>query len=161
MAKNEFAVGLGRLGGKARAAALDPERRSEIARKAIAKRWGKAKFERVEELLVPRFTEKGSFLAWVRVARKNDQAVYFVGELAAFRQNAAARIVDLERLADGARPSHPRPPGEAVEIDMLRSSMDIAACVSNLASTGFLHLTQRRNTTGEGWLYLATRTGER
>lgn len=43
--KNAAAVALGRLGGKkggaARAAALTPEQRSEIARKAAAKRWGK------------------------------------------------------------------------------------------------------------------------
>jgi hypothetical protein len=33
------AAELGRKGGKARAAAMTPERRSEIARKAAAKRW--------------------------------------------------------------------------------------------------------------------------
>jgi hypothetical protein len=33
------AAELGRKGGKARAAAMSPERRSEIARKAAAKRW--------------------------------------------------------------------------------------------------------------------------
>ena len=33
------AAQLGRKGGKARAAAMSPERRSEIARKAAAKRW--------------------------------------------------------------------------------------------------------------------------
>ena len=42
--KNPAAVALGRLGGKkggtARANALTPERRSEIAKKAAAKRWG-------------------------------------------------------------------------------------------------------------------------
>ena len=42
--KNPAAVALGRLGGKkggkARAAKLTPERRSEIARKAAAARWG-------------------------------------------------------------------------------------------------------------------------
>jgi hypothetical protein len=44
--KNPAAVELGRLGGlkggKARAAKLTPEERQEIARKAAAKRWGKA-----------------------------------------------------------------------------------------------------------------------
>jgi hypothetical protein len=44
--KNPAAVALGRLGGKkggtARAKALTPERRSEIAKKAAAKRWGTA-----------------------------------------------------------------------------------------------------------------------
>lgn len=43
--KNEAAVSLGRLGGlkggKARAESLTPEQRSEIAKKAAAKRWGK------------------------------------------------------------------------------------------------------------------------
>ena len=43
--KNPAAVALGRRGGKkggkARAAALTPEQRSEIARKAAAKRWSK------------------------------------------------------------------------------------------------------------------------
>ena len=42
--KNPAAVALGRLGGKkggaARAKALTPEQRSEIAKKAAAKRWG-------------------------------------------------------------------------------------------------------------------------
>ena len=41
--KNPAAVALGRLGGakggKARAAALTPKKRSEIAKKAAAKRW--------------------------------------------------------------------------------------------------------------------------
>ncbi len=43
--KNEAAVALGRLGGlkggKARAKALTPEKRQEIAKKAAAKRWSK------------------------------------------------------------------------------------------------------------------------
>ncbi len=43
--KNAAAVALGRLGGKkggaARAASLTPEQRSEIAKKAAAKRWSK------------------------------------------------------------------------------------------------------------------------
>ena len=43
--KNQAAVTLGRLGGlkggKARAAAMTPERRAEIAKKAAAKRWEK------------------------------------------------------------------------------------------------------------------------
>jgi hypothetical protein len=43
--KNPAAVALGRLGGakggKARAAALTPEQRSEIAKKAAAARWAK------------------------------------------------------------------------------------------------------------------------
>ncbi len=42
--KNPNAVALGRLGGRkggvARASKLTPERRSEIARQAAAKRWG-------------------------------------------------------------------------------------------------------------------------
>lgn len=161
MAKNEWAVKLGRRGGQARAAALDPARRSEIARTAIAKRWGKKKFARVEEHLVPHFTEKGEFLAWLRKARKGDQAVYFVGELAAFRQISGARIVELERLADSARPSRPRPPGEGVEVEMLRARMDLAASVSAIAGTGLLHLTQKRNEEGGGWFYIATRTAAR
>ncbi len=37
--KNKAAVELGRKGGKARAEKLTPEQRSEIARKAAAKRW--------------------------------------------------------------------------------------------------------------------------
>jgi hypothetical protein len=37
--KNAAAVALGRLGGKARAAGMSAKKRSEIARKAAAKRW--------------------------------------------------------------------------------------------------------------------------
>jgi hypothetical protein len=35
------AAQMGKLGGKARAAAMTPERRAEIAKKAAAKRWNK------------------------------------------------------------------------------------------------------------------------
>lgn len=38
--KDEAAAAMGRKGGKARAEAMTPERRAEIARKAAAKRWG-------------------------------------------------------------------------------------------------------------------------
>ncbi len=38
--KDPAAVALGRKGGRARAAAMTPERRAEVARKAAAKRWG-------------------------------------------------------------------------------------------------------------------------
>jgi hypothetical protein len=39
--KNKAAQELGRKGGAARAKAMSPERRAEIAKKAAAKRWGK------------------------------------------------------------------------------------------------------------------------
>lgn len=39
--KDKAAQALGRKGGKARAEAMSPERRAEIAKKAAAKRWGK------------------------------------------------------------------------------------------------------------------------
>jgi hypothetical protein len=37
--KNAAAVALGRMGGRARAAGMTAKKRSEIARKAAAKRW--------------------------------------------------------------------------------------------------------------------------
>jgi len=47
MKKNPHAVALGKIGGKrggpARAKALSPERRTEIARLAVQARWKKAK----------------------------------------------------------------------------------------------------------------------
>lgn len=39
--KDQAAVSLGRKGGAARAKAMTPERRAEIAKKAAEKRWGK------------------------------------------------------------------------------------------------------------------------
>ena len=39
--KDKAAVELGRKGGRARAAKMTPEQRSEIARKAAEKRWSK------------------------------------------------------------------------------------------------------------------------
>ncbi len=39
--KDKAAQAMGRKGGAARAAAMTPERRAEIARKAAAKRWSK------------------------------------------------------------------------------------------------------------------------
>ncbi len=50
MKKNPHAVALGRKGGKkgglARAKALSPERRKEIAKLAVQARWKKAKLEK-------------------------------------------------------------------------------------------------------------------
>ena len=40
-AKSEAAAALGKLGGAARAKSLTAKKRSEIAKKAAAKRWGK------------------------------------------------------------------------------------------------------------------------
>ena len=40
--KDSAAVSMGKRGGAARAAAMTPERRAEIARKAAAKRWRKS-----------------------------------------------------------------------------------------------------------------------
>ncbi len=40
--KNKAAVELGRKGGKARAAKMTPAQRSEVAKKAAAKRWSKS-----------------------------------------------------------------------------------------------------------------------
>jgi hypothetical protein len=39
--RDPAAAALGRKGGKARAAAMTPERRAEIAKKAAAKRWNR------------------------------------------------------------------------------------------------------------------------
>lgn len=51
--KNQAAAELGRLGGlkggKARAAKLTAEQRSEIARNAAAARWGKGRLKSLEE----------------------------------------------------------------------------------------------------------------
>jgi len=41
--KDPYAVAFARKGAKARAEKLSPERRSEIARKAVLARWKKAK----------------------------------------------------------------------------------------------------------------------
>ncbi len=47
--KNEAAVALGALGGKARAKKLTDEERSESARKAVKARWGKKTAEERSE----------------------------------------------------------------------------------------------------------------
>jgi hypothetical protein len=47
--KNPHAVALGQKGGKARLQKLTPERRSEIARKAVLARWAKHKKKNASE----------------------------------------------------------------------------------------------------------------
>lgn len=47
--KNAAAVALGRLGGKARAAGMTGKKRSEIAKKAAASRWGKGRAVRAKK----------------------------------------------------------------------------------------------------------------
>jgi hypothetical protein len=46
--KNPHAVALGQLGAKARLRKLTPERRREIAKKAIQARWAKNKEKKAE-----------------------------------------------------------------------------------------------------------------
>ena len=57
MKKNPHAVALGRKGGKkgglARAKALSPERRKEIARLAVQARWKKEKLEKSKKSRSP------------------------------------------------------------------------------------------------------------
>ena len=47
--KNAAAVALGRMGGKARAEGMSAKRRSEIAKKAASRRWGKGRAVRVKK----------------------------------------------------------------------------------------------------------------
>ena len=150
------------MGGAASVLLLDSKQRQARARKAAQKRWGKLEFVRVAKQLTPSFIEKGAFLVWARAAKHGEQAVYFMGELATFRQTAPQRIVELERLADDSTPALPRPPGEAIEIDLLRSQLELSSSVSAMATAGVFHLTQKRADDGSGkWAYLATKSGVR
>ncbi len=47
--KNAAAVALGRMGGKARAAGMTAKKRSEIAKKAAVRRWGKGRVVRAKK----------------------------------------------------------------------------------------------------------------
>lgn len=145
------------MGGKARARALSAQRRREISAKANTKRWHGNEFVEVEKKLTRKFDNRGDFMAWIRRADHGEVAIYFVGELAHFRQEAPLRLRELESLADAAKPSKPRPPGEAIEMENLRNQLELAQSVSLLAESKLLHLTQKRRPEG-GSFYIATRT---
>jgi hypothetical protein len=55
--KNAAAVALGRKGGRARAAKLSPEERSEAARRAVTARWQKT-LDQLEKKIAQRAKER-------------------------------------------------------------------------------------------------------
>ncbi len=71
--KNPAAVALGRRGGKARAAKLTPQQRSESARKAIKARWAEHKktMKRLDKSLaqVEKTLDRGDLAALARTKK--------------------------------------------------------------------------------------------
>ncbi len=91
-------------------------------------------------------------------------AIYFRGNLAAWRYDAALRMRKLEALQDQARPSRPRPPKEAEELVSLQRTMDLCRMVAYFASPSVasVYLAQKRDPDDpEGMIYLATKTPKR
>lgn len=86
-------------------------------------------------------------------------AVYFHGNLSAWRYSAAIQIRKLEKLQDAARPSRPRPSSEAVMLDTLQRTMELCRAVSQLAdpAVGMLYLAQRKAEHEDEYFYICTR----
>ena len=98
--------------------------------------------------------------AWITDRSAKLTAIYFRGNLAAWRHDAALRMRKLEALQDQARPSKPRPPKEAEELTMLQRTMDLCRMVAYFASPSVasVNLAQKRDPDDpEGWVYLATK----
>jgi hypothetical protein len=106
---------------------------------------------------LPAMRDKGAFLDWARSAKPGQTVVYFTGELAQFRATAPQRILQLQRLADQARPAAPRPPGEAIELARLQDAIELIQAATTLQQSETVALTQRRSADGKGWMYCATR----
>lgn len=102
-------------------------------------------------------TTRDGFLNWLRRAKPGDQCLYFRGELAQFRKDATARILELQIRADSARPSRARPAAESVELESLMQRLDLIAAVFKTRDAGLIAPTQRRAIEGDGMIYYAAK----
>lgn len=106
--------------------------------------------------------DRPEFEAWLRKAKPGQVCLYHVGSVAHYRAEGTDRLLLLQRLADDAKPSKPRPPAEAIEMRQLQAKMDLLSAVSTAADADQVHLSQRRSVEGEGrWIYYATKRWRR
>lgn len=71
----------GLKGGKARAAKLTPERRKEIAQKAIAARWAKSRSKTIEELILEQGVQPVADVSVFAGAIPDEDVDEFVSEI--------------------------------------------------------------------------------
>lgn len=102
-----------------------------------------------------------TFIDWLREAKPGAQALYHRGSIAHYRKDAPARLVELQRLADAAKPAHPRPVSESVEMQQIQDRLELIATVTQMEQAGLVRLIQRRQVEGgEGnFIYLAIKKG--
>jgi hypothetical protein len=101
------------------------------------------------------------FLRWLSAAKPGATALYHEGSVANYRKDAPLRLTELQRLADDAKPSHPRPAAESVEMQQIQDHIELIQTVTNMAQTDMVRLIQRRTVEGrEGeFIYYAIKKG--
>lgn len=93
---------------------------------------------------------------WYRLAPPGASCIYHVGSLAEYRAKAASRLLTLQYQQDSRSPTNPLPPAQSFEMQRLLDTNDLLETITDLSTSGLLHLTQRR--IGEGqFAYLAVK----
>jgi hypothetical protein len=99
---------------------------------------------------------RDEFIAWLRDAKAGSQALYHRGSLAHYRKDAPTRLLHLQKLSDDAKPAHPRPPGEAIEMQQIQDRIELIQTVTQMQEAQLVSLIQRRSVEAEGeFIYLA------
>jgi hypothetical protein len=104
---------------------------------------------------------RDDFLDWLRTAKPGAHALYHRGSVANYRKDGPIRLIELQRLSDNAKPSHPRPPGESVEMQQIQDRLELITTVSGMVNADMVRLIQRRTVEGgEGeFIYYAVKKG--
>lgn len=102
-------------------------------------------------------TNRNDFATWCRESKRQTKVAYFRGVLSQFRFDAPRRLVQLQGLADEAKPSRPRPQSEAVEAAKLRETLDLLELVTLLHDAKSIELVQHRLADGTGATYYAVK----
>lgn len=108
---------------------------------------------------IPKITSRESAIEWLQNTQPGDQASYFTGSLAQFREDAQPRIVELQRRIDQAPAKSPRPTIERMEVADLQKQMDLIAHIDRLHTQQLITLVQRRDQVTQEIIYLAVKKG--
>lgn len=109
----------------------------------------------------PKINSEASLQHWLSTAKTNDQAAYFTGSLAQFREDAQPRIVELQRLADRADAKSPRPAVEHYEVLETQKKLDMLELINILVEQNVITLVQRRDQISQEIIYLIVKKGKR
>lgn len=105
---------------------------------------------------VPLIETADELVEWMRNRKGTRRCCYFIGDLSTFNYEASRRLTELQRRADKANRTKPRPAKESTEMDTIQKRQERIRMARYFGEKDLLLLSQTRLGSGK-FAYIATR----